>query len=95
VANRLTPCRTLQVYYMYACSQFTETLKAYMNLAELWNACSSCAGFCCALGNIFFEKGIQEIDTTISSTLQEWTPVSSTNRELQANAILFWFAKQV
>jgi len=67
----------------------------YMNLAELWNACSSCAGFCCALGNIFFEKGIQEIDTTISSTLQEWTPVSSTNRELQANAILFWFAKQV
>ena len=70
-------------------------MSEYMQLAELWKACSSCAGMCCALGKRFFEEGIEEVDTTICPILKEKAPVATSNRVLQANSTLFWFAQQV
>ena len=69
----------------------------YMHLAELWKACSSCAGMCCAMGKRFFEEGIFEVDNTICPLLEEKAPapISTSNRLLQANSTLFWFAQQV
>ena len=46
-------------------------------------------------GNVFFEEGIEEVDTTLCPILKEKAPVATSNRVLQANSTLCWFAQQV
>ena len=53
-----------------------------MDLAEVRKACSSCVGFCIALGAKFFNSGVKDVDDVI-------LPV----RVFPGYAILFWFVK--
>ena len=40
-------------------------LAEYVAMGDLWEECSSCVGFCVALGDKFFNSGILEADTDI------------------------------
>ena len=67
----------------------------YIGLVQLWKECNSCAGFCCALGDRFFDKGINEIDWFYFPDVRKAAPAATSNRVLHSNSILFRFAKQV
>ena len=64
-------------------------------LAELWEGCTSCAGFAVSLGKRFFSSGIQEVDTEILPKLSSAAAVGVIPRVLPSYSILYWFSKQV
>jgi len=70
------------------------TLSDYMEIVELWESCSSCAGFCVSLGQKFFSKGIEEIDSAIMPMLATKSE-EIISRVIPSYAILFWYCKEV
>ena len=54
----------------------------YIGPVGLWKQCSSCAGFCCALGDQIFDKGIDEIEGSICPMLRKEAPEATSNRVL-------------
>ena len=41
------------------------SISEYIELVELWENCSTCAGFCVYLGDLFFSNGIKDVDEII------------------------------
>lgn len=70
-------------------------LSAYAELAELWEACSPCAGFCVALGEKFFSSGYREVDTNILPALEAKASSGVLPRVLPSYSILYWFSLEV
>ena len=70
-------------------------LAEYLAIVDLWDDCSSCVGFCVALGNRFFEKGIEEVDKDILPAMRSAVGDKVTPRVLPSYSILYWFAKEV
>ncbi len=50
------------------------TLSDYIKLAESWERCSACVGFCIALGERLFTTGLMDVDNTILPYLNGRTP---------------------
>ena len=71
------------------------SLSNYIELAELWENCSSCVGFCVSLGETFFSTGIKEIDDTIRPLFSELAAPEVLPRVIPSYAILYWFSLQV
>ena len=71
------------------------SISQYMELVRLWKACSSCVGFCIALGKKFFDTGVKEVDETILPAFSASTGSGISPRVIPAYAILYWFAVQV
>jgi len=71
------------------------TVSQCIRLVELWEKCSSYAGFCIELGEKFFHEGITEVDDTIIPLLQSKADRSISPRVIPPYAILLWFAQQV
>ena len=71
------------------------SLTGYMELAELWEQCSSCAGFAVSLGERFFSHGIREVDTEILPKFSAEAANGVIPRVLPSYSILFWFSRQV
>ena len=70
-------------------------LNDYMELVDLLESCSSCAGFCVSLGKKFFLDGIEEVDNVILPKLLAKAGSSVMSRVLPSYAILYWFCSQV
>ena len=70
------------------------TLTGYMELAEKWEACSPCAGFCISVGERFFQSGYKEVDSKVLPTLES-NSTGVTPRVLPAYSILYWFSLEV
>ena len=66
-----------------------------MHLVELWEKCSSCAGFCIELGERFFNDGVTEVDGTLIPLLKSKADISVSPRVIPSYAYLLWFAQQV
>ena len=71
------------------------TLRQHMNLVEKQESCSSCVGFCVALGKRFFSDGIDEVDESLVPLIEERVGNQVLPRVLPNYAILLWFALQV
>lgn len=71
------------------------SLTEYMELAELWDGCCPCAGFCVSLGEKFFTSGVQEVDKEILPKLSAKAAAGVVPRVLPSYSILFWFSHQV
>lgn len=71
------------------------SLTEYMELAELWDGCCPCAGFCVSLGEKFFSSGVQEIDKEVLPKLSAKAAAGVVPRVLPSYSILFWFSHQV
>ena len=71
------------------------TVSQHIRLVELWEKCSSCAGFCIELGERFFHEAITEVNDTIIPLLQSKADRSISPRVIPSYAILLWFAQQV
>ena len=70
-------------------------LSGYMELAEKWEACSPCAGFCVAAGEKFFSSGYREVDTKVLPALEAKASSGVIPRVLPSYSILYWFSLQV
>lgn len=71
------------------------TIAEYMQLVELWTACSTCIGFCISLGKRFFNEGVEEVDSNILPSIASSASEEISPRVIPSYAILFWFALQV
>lgn len=71
------------------------SLSDYMELAELWENCSTCVGFCVSLGQQFFTSGVKEVDDTILPHLSSLAGDNIIPRVLPSYSILYWFSSQV
>ncbi len=71
------------------------TISQYMELVNLWTACSSCVGFSISLGKFFFAHGVEEVDTVILPAFADSVEGSASPRVLPSYSILYWFASQV
>ena len=67
----------------------------YMELVTLWEACSTCAGFCISLGKKFFTQGVQEIDSDICPAIAAAISQDISPRVIPSYATLLWFGMQV
>ena len=70
-------------------------LSTFMDLGELWRACSACVGFCIALGAKFFDSGVKDVDDVILPDISSRAADGISPRVFPGYAILFWFAKKV
>ena len=70
-------------------------LSGYMELAEMWEACSPCAGFCVSLGERFFSLGYREVDANVLPALEAKASDGVIPRVLPSYAILYWFSLEV
>lgn len=70
-------------------------VSTFIDLAESWKACSSCVGFCIALGAKFFDTGIKDVDNILTPYISSRAPDGISPRVFPGYAILFWFAKEV
>ena len=70
-------------------------LCTFMKLAQMWKACSSCAGYCIGLGEKFFSTGVKDVDEQVLPELSSNSAEGISPRVLPGYAILYWFAKQV
>ena len=70
-------------------------ITSYMDLAQLWKSCSSCAGFCIELGSRFFQSGCVEVNDVILKQLSSKAARGLSPRVIPAYAIVFWFAREV
>ena len=70
-------------------------LSTFMDLAEVWKACSSCVGFCIALGAKFFNSVVKDVDDVILPDISSRAAGGISPRVFPGYAILFWFAKEV
>ncbi len=66
-----------------------------MKLSGVLEGCSASVGMCIALGKNFFEKGIDEVDTTIMPHLEGIAEQHIHPRVLLSYGILLWFSMQV
>ena len=71
------------------------TLAGYMELGQMWEECSPCAGFCVALGERFFSSGYKEVDLKVLPRLKAKAPDGVTPRVLLAYSMLYWFSLEV
>ena len=79
----------------FASPPLSLNLTGYMELAELWEACSPCASYCVSVGEIFFSSGYQEVDSNILPTLEEKATEHVLPRVLPSYSILYWFSLEV
>lgn len=70
-------------------------LAEYVALGDMWEKCSSCVGFCVALGEKFFISGIEEVDKGILPAMRSIVGDKVTPRAVPYYSILYWFAKEV
>ena len=70
-------------------------LTDYMELAETWEGCTTCVGFCVSLGQKFFSSGIKEVDKTILPHLTALAGSDVHPRVLPSYSTLYWFSLQV
>lgn len=70
-------------------------LTKYMQLAQLWKSCSSCAGYCTSLGSKFFNSGHKDVNNILVNQISSKAPEGISPRVLPAYAIVYWFAREV
>ena len=70
-------------------------LSAYAELAELWEACSLCAGFCGVLRENFSSSGYQEVDKNILPALEAKASSGVLYHVLPTYCILYRFSLKV
>jgi len=70
-------------------------LSEFVDLAEMWEGCNSCVGFCVSLGHKFFSSGIKEVDQTVLPHLSALAGSDVIPRVLPSYSILYWFSLQV
>jgi len=85
--------RCLMIEYFTPALSFS--LNDYIELVDLINNSSSCAGFCVSLGEEFFLNGIDEVDDIILPMLRDKAGSSVMARVLPSYAILYWFCTKV
>ena len=66
-----------------------------MELAKLFESCSTCAGFCVSLGQKLFSEGIKEIDQEIAPKFSSAVGTSVLSRVTLSYSILYWFCAMV
>ena len=71
------------------------SLSGYMELAEIWEACSPCASFCVALGERFFSTGYKDVDSEVLPALKKKASEDVSPRVLPFYSILYWFSLEV
>ena len=71
------------------------TITEYMELVELWEKISSCAGFAISLGEKFFSEGVKMVDDEIMPNLTNLAGSGVIPRVLPLYSILYWFCLQV
>ena len=79
----------------YALPELSMQLSQYMELVQLWDKATSCAGFSVAVGAQFFSTGIANVDQDIVPFLNRNLNGRVTPRVLPSYAILYWFSLQV
>lgn len=74
----------------------TMSTQQHLQLVQLLEKCSSCVGFCIALGSRFFEEGgIAEVDNDIKPWLSSKSCGALHPRVVLSYSILMWFMRQV
>ena len=90
ITAQVAECHTLCELTMIEFSNppLALSISQYMELVELWNACSQCTGFCISLGKLFFSKGVEQIDGRILPKFIACAQKSTSPRVIPSYAIV-------